>query len=263
MDIKTILNNKIKPDLTNYTDEQLIGLLKELDVDTSNLQDRTQISNQIFKLWADNPYGENMDCPICLETITNSNHLVTSCAHYFHSNCLIKYICKSVKNNLNVIKCPQCRNLIQNLDEINIQPNNLSGSNVNLNSSSSSNSNNPSPINIFDYPSHQEMFFPPTGLFINNYGGFGLESEPTNVEEEFEESFSFPINLHTGLWTNLDTNMLDNIIPHIFVGIGDPTNSPDLPNSPNTSTSTSISTSISSESSDESDGSDKSDETNV
>ena len=54
--------------------------------------------------------NETLDiCPICLDTMNNKNHIVTSCGHHFHASCLIKNILLSHKS------CPCCRkNVIYN-----------------------------------------------------------------------------------------------------------------------------------------------------
>ncbi len=230
--INIILSNKVKPDLTLYSNEQLIKILEESNVEIKNLQNRNEILNLVSKLWADNPYQENLDCPICLETITNSNHLVTSCSHYFHSDCLIKYVIKSVKNNLTLIKCPQCRSQLENLTELTVQTTTQSL----VQSITQPNLESDNHINIFDYPGHQDMFYPQT--------------DTDNLD--YEDSFSFPINLHTGMWTNLENNILESIIPSIFIGMGDPTQSSPL-DSESSNPSTDSST----------DSSSDSDETNV
>ena len=236
--INNILTNKVKPDLTLYTNEQLIKILEELNVEIKNFEDRNEIINLVMKLWADNPYQENLDCPICLDTITNSNHLVTSCSHYFHSDCLIKYVIKSVKNNFKSIKCPQCRNQIENVDELNTQ------------SIVQPVLETPNNINIFDYSGHQETFFPQTTIFT---GGYYNPNHPNNTSNmntddlDYEESFSFPINLHTGLWTNLENSVLEGIIPSIFIGMGDPSQSNPSDSDHSNSTSSSNSSTDSNE----------------
>jgi hypothetical protein len=45
-----------------------------------------------------------MDCPICLEIIGETNCMVTSCGHKFHSNCIITAVMQSGRSD-----CPCCR----------------------------------------------------------------------------------------------------------------------------------------------------------
>lgn len=52
--------------------------------------------------------NETLDnCPICLDTMNNENHIVTSCGHNFHASCLIKNILLSHKS------CPCCRKSLE------------------------------------------------------------------------------------------------------------------------------------------------------
>jgi hypothetical protein len=52
--------------------------------------------------------NETLDnCPICLDTMNNNNHIVTSCGHHFHASCLIKNILLSHKS------CPCCRKSLE------------------------------------------------------------------------------------------------------------------------------------------------------
>lgn len=224
ININNILSNKVKPDLTLYSNEQLIKILEGSNIEIKNLQNRNEILNVVLKLWANCAYQENLDCPICLETITNSNHLVTSCSHYFHSDCLIKYVIKSVKNNLTLIKCPQCRSELENLTdltELTVQTTTQSL----VQSITQPNLESENHINIFDFPGHQDMFYP--------------QADTDNLD--YEDSFSFPINLHTGMWTNFENNIFESIIPSIFIGMGDLIQSSPLDlESSNSSTDSSI-----------------------
>lgn len=46
---------------------------------------------------------ETSDCPICYESICNTNCIVTECGHKFHANCLLKNV------RFNGYGCPYCR----------------------------------------------------------------------------------------------------------------------------------------------------------
>ena len=54
---------------------------------------------KVNDIWNNLVLGPDIDCPICLEIITNEDNMITNCGHYFHSSCMIKYIVMSKSNN--------------------------------------------------------------------------------------------------------------------------------------------------------------------
>ncbi len=117
-------NTKIKPNIIEYTNEELIEIIKKDNesIETNNLCRDTLIT-KVNSIWDNLVLGPDIDCPICLENITNSDNMITACGHHFHSSCMIKYIVKSKSNNL--ICCPKCRTNIYSEDDINNNNNNL------------------------------------------------------------------------------------------------------------------------------------------
>ena len=111
-------NTKIKPNITGLTDEELIKIIKKDNelADTNNFSRKLMIS-KVNYIWGNLVLDIELDCPICLENITNADNMITNCGHYFHSSCMIKYIVKSKSNNL--ICCPKCRTNIYSEDDVN------------------------------------------------------------------------------------------------------------------------------------------------
>ena len=101
MNLNDILNSKIKPDLTDLTDEQIIEILKTNNIPIDDVKDKNQLVNLIIKLWSEYKYHDFLDCPICLDVVTNLDHTVTKCGHYFHSSCYTRYVVKSIINDKN------------------------------------------------------------------------------------------------------------------------------------------------------------------
>ena len=69
-------------------------------------------------------------CAICLEEFKDCDKLFLKCAHYYHTNCIFKYIIHNSKNikKHNFIQCPLCRTETNNnfiLSIIDIKFNNL------------------------------------------------------------------------------------------------------------------------------------------
>ncbi len=183
MDISQILNSKTKPDLSNLEKKELIDLLIQKYSNIDESLSSNQLIDMINNLWEKHAYNDS-DCPICLEQVTNLNHLMTLCGHYFHTTCYTKYLIGVTKNNLEP-KCPQCRS--------SLLPKELS-------------QNENTEQNINNDTSDQEMFFPQVGLFGRNVF---LENNDTDYDNVFD-NFSFPINLQSGLWT--DINQMSGIL---------------------------------------------------
>jgi hypothetical protein len=128
-----VFNSKIKPNLTNYTNEELLSIIEELKtddtitIDNFNRDDAVKI---IYNYWKTYRLDEDLKCPICFELITNSNLTITECDHYFHSNCIFISL---IKND----NCPICRhqlvdrNIVQEIDNSNIQDNLSEDSSIN------------------------------------------------------------------------------------------------------------------------------------
>jgi len=111
-------NTKIKPNIIEFTNEELIEIIKKDNesIETNNLSRDTLIT-KVNSIWDNLVLGPDIDCPICLENITNSDNMITNCKHYFHSSCMIKYIVMSKSNNS--ICCPKCRTNIYSNNVIN------------------------------------------------------------------------------------------------------------------------------------------------
>lgn len=177
--------SKVKPNVNNYTKEELVNIIKNFkksnDSNYKIDEDKTkeELANLVNDIWENLNYGSDVLCPICLELVINKDNMRTICGHYFHSSCMTKYIVK-VKYNKN-ISCPQCRTIIYNDTDQNTTTNN------NLN---------------------------------NN-----LINQDTDLNEriiDYFNSHNFPINLNTGLWTNYGINnfsvyLSNNVNPNVYV----------------------------------------------
>jgi hypothetical protein len=55
-------------------------------------------------------------CVICLEEFKENDKLFLKCAHYYHTNCIFKYIMHNSKiiKQQNFIQCPLCRSETEN-----------------------------------------------------------------------------------------------------------------------------------------------------
>lgn len=112
-----ILESKCKPDLTNYSYEELFESVSKYDTKITNYENKSkaELVKIIIDLWKNRAIGIDISCPICLELVSNGDNMITDCCHYFHSSCMIKYILsskvkKNFKKNKN-ITCPQCRKI--------------------------------------------------------------------------------------------------------------------------------------------------------
>lgn len=171
-------NSKIKPDITKFSDTELVNIcLKSNEITQTNTQikdmQREDLIKQVNMIWNNLCIGPDIDCPICLEVITNQDNMITNCGHYFHSSCMIKYIVKTKLNN-NCIGCPKCRTNIY------IEESNQNIEQIELVESVES-------IESIEYDN-------------NNF---------SNMLEYFDNG-GYPINLYTGFWTNTNTNINTN-----------------------------------------------------
>jgi len=216
MDINQILNSKIKPDLTNLSNEQLLYLLNQNSIKINNQEDRNELVNKIYDLWNNHSYFDSIDCPICLDTVTNSNHLITQCGHYFHTTCYTKYLIKCSSKN-NDINCPQCRNNLITPFLDNNDSNQLTEYQQSIEPVQTIQFNQNTNTNISNdnyYPNHQDMFFSPTSFFNSRYVDFTY-AEYDDYEDIYD-NYTFPINLHTGLWTSIGNTLNSSIISNFI-----------------------------------------------
>jgi hypothetical protein len=219
MDINQILNSKIKPDLTNLSNEQLLYLLNQNSIKINNQEDRNELVNKIYELWNNHSYFDSIDCPICLDIVTNSNHLITQCGHYFHTTCYTKYLIKCSSKN-NDINCPQCRNnlitpFLDNNDSNQLIEYEQSVQSIEPVQTIQFNQNTNTNIsNDNYYPNHQDMFFSPTSFFNSRYVDFTY-AEYDDYEDIYD-NYTFPINLHTGLWTSIGNTLNSSIISNFI-----------------------------------------------
>jgi hypothetical protein len=66
---------------------------------------------------------EENNCCICRDEIFNNcNVSITKCKHKYHFTCLLQYIEKSINDN-NELKCPLCREKLNDTNNINQQSN--------------------------------------------------------------------------------------------------------------------------------------------
>lgn len=83
--------------------------------------------NYIYELWKKIPIidgcGEVIDCTICLNHITNQDHIYFQCEHITHSTCFFNYLFTNINNNssndsnihknlIKLFRCPNCRNCL-------------------------------------------------------------------------------------------------------------------------------------------------------
>ena len=211
MNYSDFFNSKTKPNVNNYTNDDLIYIINknyELNYQTDqtdqteqieqieqteqseqidyNLYSKEKLIQIVNDIWDNLVLGSDITCPICLDFINNKNNMITKCGHYFHSSCMIKYIVKSKSND--IITCPQCRSTIyqEYLEENNI------ASNV-------------------------------TNTIINNNLNNDLNNDYDNNERILDYfNYNFPINLNTGMWVDYNFNN------HISVNISNNVNHTEL-----------------------------------
>lgn len=119
--LKEILFSDEEPHLFNMSLRILKRLASLMNYKTS--LPKLQLICKLKKTWLDNKNKRNekalienmeeqLECPICFETLKDTNITITSCNHKFCNCCFIKHIRK--KNN-----CPLCR---KTLIEPDIEP---------------------------------------------------------------------------------------------------------------------------------------------
>lgn len=101
--------------------------------------------NYLLELWKKIPIidgcGEIIDCMICLNYITNYDHIYFQCEHIIHSTCFFNYLFTNLKNNNNnainknlikLFRCPNCRNsLTDTINEYTKEYENLNENQIN------------------------------------------------------------------------------------------------------------------------------------
>ncbi len=198
-----LLNSRTRPDLSTFTDIQLLDIIKciypDYNTDFDSIS-RIELVKKILELWENAPISIDAECPICLDVITNSNNMITNCGHSFHSSCMFKYII-NIKNNstiINSIKCPKCRHLIYSNLSNDLNSSDSSDSTNSLDSSDSTDTFISQNItgNIINVTTTQ----PGSNIFLNQ----DTSSVPLHNSSNLFEDLSFPINLYTGMWTSTD-----------------------------------------------------------
>lgn len=175
--------------------------------------------NYIFELWKKLPiidgYGEIIDCMICLNYITNNDHIYFQCEHIIHSTCFFNYLFTNLKNNSNnsyknlikLFRCPNCRNSLT--ETINEYAKEYEYENQNENENVNEND---------DYYSNIE------NQYVDEFNNFILQEYnlfADNIDDQIIDNF-FRIsnnsnNYHPYLINN--SNIFDNLttIPNIII----------------------------------------------
>lgn len=231
-----IFNNKIKPNFENMDIKELKNLYKLKTKNICKINDKTLLINELINFWKNNPLHEDIDCAICMELVTNGDHMITECNHYYHSSCYFKYINSNINNYIDnkdtnsiksIFKCPKCRNnLIENnLD--NIENNNenededeeidINNNLTNINGIWTFNSNNlfnhqPIMINNFSYNindliniSNEEMFFDQQ-IYYNNIPGLNY------IDENLDNNSGTSIDSNSSVDSEFSINSGNNTI---------------------------------------------------
>lgn len=93
----------IKPDYTKYTDEEIKDMYNQVDNCNENLT-RQEMVDKLLDVWSSGIIEPEIECAICMNSITNGNHLILNCYHYYHTDCYLQYT--QTSNNYT---CPLCR----------------------------------------------------------------------------------------------------------------------------------------------------------
>lgn len=126
--IKDILNERLPPQLSKYSTDELIDSLREYylemdDVDNinkiENIKNKIDCENIIINLWNSHSIcniSDECECVFCFNVITNSDNLTMKCGHISHSSCFFNYLFTNFNNNstqkdkvTNLFRCPTCR----------------------------------------------------------------------------------------------------------------------------------------------------------
>lgn len=94
----------IKPDYTNHSDIEIHELYRMKTHEYNENATRQDMINELTKIWSLTKVEPEIECAICINPITNGNHLVLNCYHYYHTDCFLQYV-----NTCNNFKCPLCR----------------------------------------------------------------------------------------------------------------------------------------------------------
>jgi len=202
ININNIFKNKIKPNLINYSSDELKFIInnyfiinKKLLENTINLENMTRIELEleIIKLWKNYPISNNdfeiINCTICLNPITNSDNLLLRCNHLLHSSCYFNYLFTNfieINNKTNKLtnffRCPECRNyLTENIQTYN------------------ENSNNQTELETYGFVNYENIVI--------------LQNETNNYE--YDSDLNLDINLISGLWESNTRISNNNSINYI------------------------------------------------
>lgn len=125
--MEKILGSKIKPNLSNFSKEELINLLSGNSVcldDKFEDLNKEELEKIIHKQWEEhliyNDLSEPIECLFCYNYITNSDFMILKCSHYSHSTCFFNYLCTNLQHDnkidleikLNLFRCPNCRSYL-------------------------------------------------------------------------------------------------------------------------------------------------------
>jgi len=152
VNLNDILKNKIKPNLTNYSIDELKIMIFNYFQNSNPNDNLENIENKnkfeldeiIIKLWNNYPISNNnsdiINCVVCFNPITNSDNLLMRCNHQIHSSCFFNYLFTNLTNNnfnsntlSNLFRCPECRNyLTEHINNVKNQNNFEPSENVNF-----------------------------------------------------------------------------------------------------------------------------------
>lgn len=156
-----LLENKIKPDFYKFSIQELFKIYEDLTKNNfkyfeelkfiypnlintvKNIFDKNIELNEITEkniinwfncFWKNLPLINNenfeiIECPICLEYISNNNYTILHCEHVIHTECYFNYLFTNFKNNTEdykkLFRCPSCRKYLTTMIENSSQQNTL------------------------------------------------------------------------------------------------------------------------------------------
>lgn len=147
INLNNLINSNTRPDTSKLSDKELIQIITNNEPKwlNSNIDSsRLELIEKVFELWSNielvDINGNNIECLICYDNLTQGNNLTLCCGHKFHSNCLIKNVVyktsytydnclTDTESNSNKIiidcVCPQCNTSIEkfNFDKPQIKKN--------------------------------------------------------------------------------------------------------------------------------------------
>jgi hypothetical protein len=114
---------KVQPANISVLAADLVGLLDALDSSAvGDNRGRATVSSAIQTVAKPRPTQPNLvtqsgvpiECPICYEQITTSNHLVLTCVHHFHETCITTVLRSTKIRHV----CPVCKTPLPQLHTI-------------------------------------------------------------------------------------------------------------------------------------------------